>query len=116
MTPSTAGAVGAEAGSERSVQSAPGETTGDTIGPEGSRGESQEAGGQGRRTEEGEKGPTELPEVLVRGRPWRDFFETPTLESPGLTPAISTVDQTAIEQQNSYTIIEALNDLFKGVG
>ncbi len=50
----------------------------------------------------------ELPEVMVWGRPWRDIMEVPQIESPGLEPTVTIVDQTAIERQNPYTVVDAM--------
>jgi outer membrane receptor protein involved in Fe transport len=58
-----------------------------------------------------------LPEVIVRGShiqdyttlPERDLIERPLTESPGLDIAISVVGRKEIEEQNPYSIVDAMN-------
>jgi len=56
----------------------------------------------------GEKSSRELPPVVVVGKPWRDFFAAPALESPGLDTSITVVNRADMEAQNAYTLTDAL--------
>lgn len=58
--------------------------------------------------EPAQEGVTVLDEVLVWGRAPRDLLADPSLESPGLETTRSTVDKTAIAQQNAFTVVDSL--------